>query len=279
MKLKYGIIGHPVKHSLSPAMQNAAFEALGIDAEYLLYDVEPKRLETFLKNAKANNISGLNITIPYKEKVLDFVTLDPDTLFLKQVKAVNTIVRSDDKWQGYNTDIFGFQKHLKEQFDPAAKKTAILGAGGACRAVAYALAVSKAQSIDIFDIDKEKAQNLVAMVKSLFPEFAISGVNSIEELDIRNKDLLVNCTPVGMKEADPCLVKDEMLHKDLFVYDLIYNPAKTKLLAKAEEKGAKISNGLGMLLYQGALAFTYFTGEIPPVKVMEDALKEGVKNL
>ena len=82
-----------------------------------------------------------------------------------------------------------------------------------------------------------------------------------------------------MKEADPCLVKDEMLHKDLFVYDLIYNPAKTKLLVKAEEKGAKISNGLGMLLYQGALAFTYFTEEIPPIKVMEDALKEGVKNL
>ena len=275
----FGLVGYPVKHSLSPLMHNAAFKALNIDAEYKLFEVKPEELNSFLKDLNKSNISGLNITIPYKEKVLDFVTLDPDTLFLKQVKAVNTIVRSDDKWQGYNTDIFGFQKHLKEQFDPAAKKTAILGAGGACRAVAYALAVSKAQSIDIFDIDKEKGQNLVAMVKSLFPEFAISGVNSIEELDIRNKDLLVNCTPVGMKEADPLLVKDEMLHKDLFVYDLIYNPAKTKLLVKAEEKGAKISNGLGMLLYQGALAFTYFTEEIPPVKVMEDALKEGVKNL
>jgi len=275
----FGLVGYPVKHSLSPLMHHAAFKALNIDAEYKLFEVRLEELNNFLKDLNKSNISGLNITVPYKEKVLDFVELGPDSLFLKQVRAVNTIVRRDGKWEGFNTDIFGFQKHLEEQIDPELKRAAILGAGGASRAVVYVLADSKAQSIDIFDIDKEKVKNVVAMVKSLFPEFAISGVNSIDELGIRTKDLLVNCTPVGMKETDLCLVKEEMLHKDLFVYDLIYNPAKTKLLAQAEKKWAKISNGLGMLLYQGVLAFTYFTGVEPPIKVMEEALKEGVKNL
>ena len=275
----FGLVGYPVKHSLSPLMHNAAFKALNIEAEYKLFEVKPEELKPFLKDLNKSNISGLNVTVPYKEKVVDFVELGPESFFLKQVRAVNTIVKTDEAWVGFNTDIPGFQKHLKEQIDPAFKKAVILGAGGASRAVAYVLANSKAQNIDIFDIDKEKVKNVVAMVKSLFPEFAISGVNSIDELDIRNKDLLVNCTPIGLKETDPCLVKEEMLHKDLFVYDLIYNPSKTKLLAQAEKKGAKISNGLGMLLYQGVLAFTHFTGVEPPIEVMEEALKEGVKNL
>ncbi|MFA5276534.1 MAG: shikimate dehydrogenase [Candidatus Omnitrophota bacterium] len=269
----FGLVGYPVKHSLSPLMHNAAFQALNINAEYKLFEIKPEELFNFIKDLDKNNISGLNVTVPYKEKILDFIELDAGSSFLIKVRAANTIVKSGGVWMGFNTDIPGFQKHLKEQFDPKGKKAAILGAGGAARAVAYALTNLKATQIDIFDIDKEKADNVVNMINTLFYAMKISSVDSIEALDIRNKDLLVNCTPIGMKETDPCLIKDELLHKDLFVYDLIYNPEKTKLLALAEKRGAKFSNGLGMLLYQGALSFKHFTGHDAPIKVMQEALK------
>ncbi|MGA2775194.1 MAG: shikimate dehydrogenase [Candidatus Omnitrophota bacterium] len=269
----FGLVGYPVKHSLSPLIHNAAFKALNLNAEYKLFEIKPDELANFLENLDKKNISGLNVTVPHKEKVLDFIELDAEFSFLRQVRAVNTIVKTNGVWNGFNTDIPGFQKHLKEQFEPAGKKTAILGAGGASRAVAYVLANLNAAQIDIFDIDKEKTKNVVSMVKNLFPGFTISSVDSIEELDIKSKSLLVNCTPIGMKETDPCLIKEELLHKDLFVYDLIYNLDKTKLLALAEKKGARVSNGLGMLLYQGALSFKYFTGMDAPIKVMQKALK------
>jgi shikimate dehydrogenase len=117
------------------------------------------------------------------------------------------------------------------------------------------------------------------MVKNLFPGFKIYSVPNIQELDIRSKDLLVNATPIGLKESDPCPVTPEMLHKNLFCYDLIYNPGETKLLALAKKIGAKTSNGLGMLLYQGALSFEQFTGKKAPIDVMRRALNEGVKKI
>ena len=122
--------------------------------------------------------------------------------------------------------------HLKENFDPLNKTVALLGAGGAARAVAYVLAKKEAKEIIIFDIDKSKSENVAGMVKELFPNFQISAVESIEELHIENKDLLINATPVGLKEEDPCLVKEEMLHKDIFVYDLIYKPRFERILTE-----------------------------------------------
>jgi shikimate dehydrogenase len=269
----YGLIGYPIKHSLSPQMHNAAFKSLKINAEYKLFEVKPQELGDFLSNLDKNGICGLNVTVPHKEKALDFVTLDAESFYLRKIRAVNTIVKKKNVWKGFNTDIPGFSKHLKENFNPECKRAAVLGAGGAARAVSYVLADSKAKEIAIFDIDKDKTKAVIEMIENFFPGFNILASENVEDLDIKNKDLLVNATPIGLKESDPCLVKEEMLHKNLFVYDLIYNPAETKLLQIAKQKGAKVSNGLGMLLYQGALSFKYFTGKEPPIEIMRLALK------
>jgi len=269
----YGVLGYPVKHSFSPAMHNAAFSALKINAKYESFEVKPGELGDFLEKSAGRNIIGLNITVPYKEKILDFASLDPESNYLKQIKAVNTIVKIDGKWKGYNTDIAGFSRHLKENFTPSGKKAAIIGAGGAARAVAYVLADSGAREIDIFDIDKNKTKDITCMIKSFFPNFKINAVDRIEGLNIKNKDLLVNATPIGLKETDPCLVEEEVLHKNLFVYDLIYNPAETKLLTLAKHISAKTANGLGMLLYQGMLSFKIWTGQDAPQEVMRQALQ------
>jgi len=272
----YGLIGYPVKHSLSPAMHNAAFKALGIDAHYELFEVKPQDLNSFLDSLSSKEIYGLNVTIPHKENVLDFVKFDRESFFARQIKAVNTIVKKDKIWFGYNTDAPGFIRHLKENIDPRDKRVAVLGAGGAGKAVSYAVANSKSKEIRVFDIDKDKAKNLVDLIGNLFKGLNIKFVNSIVDLDILNKDILINSTPVGMKETDPCLVNKEMLHKDLLVYDVIYNPAETKLLSLAKKVGAKVCNGLGMLLYQGMLSFEIWTGKKAPQEVMWKALSSQI---
>jgi len=268
----FGLVGYPVKHSLSPLMHNAAFRALNIPAEYKLFEVRPEDFNTFLYDLDKFNIYGLNVTVPYKEKAMDFVELSAESFYLRQVRAVNTVVKRENRWQGFNTDIPGFEKHLKENFDPNGKSCAVLGAGGASRAVAYVLAKAGARDLAIFDIDRQKTENVCTMVESLFPGFNVSCVDNIDKLEINNKALLVNSTPVGMKSADPLIVDSGLLHKDLFVYDLIYNPAETRLLKEARARGARTANGLGMLLYQGALSFEYFTGEKAPVEIMREAL-------
>lgn len=270
----YGLIGYPVQHSLSPAMHNAAFKYLNINAEYRLFEVKPDELNDFLNSLSSRNIRGLNVTIPYKEKVLDFVKLDEGSFYLRQIKAVNTIVLKDDVWMGFNTDIPGFQKDIKEKIAITDKRVAILGAGGAARAAAFVIAKLGAKDIFIYDIDKTKSFGLTELIKDLFPGLDIRSVDSIEQLNIKEKDLLINATPVGLKETDHCLIKLDMLHKNLFVYDLIYNPVETKLLSLAKEAGAQTSNGLFMLLYQGMLSFEIWTGQKAPKEVMWQALKK-----
>jgi len=276
--LIFGLIGFPVKHSFSPAMHNAAFKALNINAEYKLFEIKPEDLEGFFLSLEGKGIHGLNVTVPYKEKVLDFVELDSESFYLKRIKAVNTIVIKNGIRKGFNTDIPGFRRDLAEKNGkPENKRIAILGAGGAARAVAFALAEDKAKEIAIYDIDKNKSQNIVDLIKNLFPKLVIAVAETIEQLKIKEKDLLINTTPIGMKNTDHCLVAKEMLHENLFVYDLIYNPPKTKLLALAEKAHVKNSNGLGMLLYQGVLAFTHFTGKNAPVEIMRQALMDEIK--
>ena len=272
----YGLIGYPVKHSLSPAMHNAAFKALGLDAHYELFEVKPEDLGSFLGSLSDQGIYGLNVTIPYKERILDFVKLDSNSFYTKQIRAVNTIVKKDDVWLGFNTDVPGFLRHLKENIEPTDKKIAVLGAGGAGRAVVYAVASSKAQEIVIYDIDKNKAESVVNMIQSLFTDIDVKFVNSVEQLDILQKDILINATPVGMKETDLCLVNEEMLHKNLLVYDVIYNPQETKLLKLANRIGARTCNGLGMLLYQGLLSFEHWIGKKAPQEVMWEALSSQI---
>ncbi|MDD5654325.1 MAG: shikimate dehydrogenase [Candidatus Omnitrophica bacterium] len=277
--LIYGLLGYPVKHSFSPAMHNAAFGALGINAQYRLFEVKPQDLDKFMGSLQQEGISGLNVTVPYKEKVLEFVELDREFAYLKQLRAVNTIVAGFGPLWGFNTDVPGFSRDLKENINPAGKKAVILGAGGGSRAVAYTLAREQAKEITVCDIDTDRAKGLVEMIKSIFPSCQIRFAEGIERLDIVSKDMLINATPIGLKDTDPCLVKQEMLRPGIFVYDLIYNPAKTKLLALAESCGCKASNGLNMLLYQGMLSFTKWTGKEAPYEVMRQALLDSLSAL
>lgn len=268
----YGLIGYPVKHSLSPLMHNAAFKALGISAEYRLFEIKPEEVEGFIHCLSQNNISGLNVTTPYKERVIPL--LDSLSEEARLIGAVNTIRVSGDSSEGFNSDGEGFLKHLTEDlgFSPIGKIIAIIGAGGASRAVSVCLSKLKPKKLAIYDIDKAKALALVSHLKENFKDIDFIQANSIEELNVQESDLLINATPIGMQETDPCLIAESSIHKNLLVYDLIYTPQETKLLKLARLKGAKTSNGLGMLLYQGALCFELWTGQKAPREIMRKAL-------
>jgi shikimate dehydrogenase len=275
----YGLVGYPVKHSLSPLMHNAVFQALAINAEYRLFEVRPGQLERFFDSLSQENISGLNVTIPYKEKVIPL--LDNLSKEASLVGAVNTVRIENNKLEGFNTDGEGFLRHLNDdlKFNPQGKIIAIIGAGGASRAVCVYLAREGPREITVYDIEKTKAELLVAHLKKHFNNLEFRQANSLAELNIRNCDLLLNATPVGMKETDPCVIDENFMHNNLLVYDLIYNPKETKLLKIARIKGARTSNGLGMLLHQGALCFEIWTGQKAPIEIMRSALNEGVKKL
>ena len=280
-KSKYGLIGHPVRHSFSPAMQNAAFHALGIDAEYLLYDVEPEKLESFLKNATANNLSGLNVTIPHKIKAKEYIerkgTLDENA---KRLGAVNTIkIAEDGTLCGYNTDGPGFYRSLVEdlKFEPEGRNVFVLGAGGAARAVIMYLG-NAPKKIFVSDIDKAKTEDLVKHYNRFFDSQRLTIVGESDfKKDLKESELLINATPIGMKESDPSPIDESLFHYGLNIYDLVYNRVYTELVKKANSAKLHAVTGLGMLLYQGAIAFEIWTGAKAPVSVMRKALKDALK--
>ncbi|MBM3254864.1 MAG: shikimate dehydrogenase [Candidatus Omnitrophica bacterium] len=273
----FGVLGYPVKHSLSPAMHNAAFRQLKIKASYKKFEVRPEELGRFLKTIEAKNICGLNVTAPHKEKILSYLT-GYKTSAADEIGAVNTIVVSkDNRLKGYNTDYLGFSKHLSG-LGLRPKRIAIIGAGGAAKAVCFSLAKKGASQIAIYDIDRYKSISLMQRLQESFPGCGLIAVDSIEGLELSDKDLLVNASPVGMKPEDRCLITAAMLPSSIFVYDLIYNPAETKLLSLARQKGLRYSNGLGMLLYQGAESFNlWMKPKKAPLAVMSAALKQALR--
>jgi len=280
-KSTYGIIGHPINHSLSPAMQNAAFRAAVIDAEYLVYDVEPDGLEKFLDGLAAKSIDGLNITIPHKIKVKEYLdqkgSLDGNA---KRLGAVNTIKVAGKNSCGYNTDGPGFYRSLIEdlKFEPEGKNIFVLGAGGAAKAVIMYLG-NGPKKIFASDIDRAKLDALKEHYKKYYDE---KRLEIVVESDIKRamaeSDLLVNATPVGMKEDDPSPVDKNLLHAGMRVYDLVYSRPVTRLVREASSMKLNAVTGLGMLLYQGAIAFEIWTGEKAPLAIMKKALKEALKN-
>ena len=274
----YGLIGWPVKHSLSGFMHNAGFSYYKLNACYKLFPLKENELENFLRSLSKNNIYGLNVTIPYKEKVIKY--LDWKSPEVRFCGASNTIlVEKNNYLKGYNTDGIGFNRHLiyDLKFNPQDKNVLILGAGGAAKAITHQLARRKVASITIYDIDKEKSRKLKEKLAEEFKDCKIQDIFSLEEVDFKNINLLINATPCGMKKNDPSLVEEKMLHKDMLVYDLIYNPPQTKLLKLAQKIGAKTSNGLGMLLYQGMRAFEIWTKRKAPKKIMQEALLKAIE--
>ncbi len=269
----FGIIGHPVRHTMSPAMQNAALRHLGLNGIYVPFDVEPKSLKAAIEGIKSLGICGVNVTIPHKETVIKY--LGHLSHEARLIGAVNTIVNKNGNLIGYNTDVSGFIKAIKRdlKFNPRRRTVFILGAGGAAKAVGFALAMAGAKRIILTDVVDDKALELACEVelKTECECIALKTNSSgIPEM-ILNSSLLVNATPCGMHGGDPIGVKANFLHKGLCVFDLVYNK-DTKLVKAARQKGIKAAGGLNMLLYQGAKAFELWTGKRAPVKVMKRAL-------
>ncbi|KFD41481.1 shikimate dehydrogenase [Peptococcaceae bacterium SCADC1_2_3] len=276
-----GIFGFPVEHSFSPRMQNAAFSFLKLNYIYVPFAVPPQALKQAVAGIRALNLAGVNITIPHKEQVISF--LDEITPSARIIGAVNTIVNQEGRLIGHNTDGAGFLRALKEEinFQPAGKKILLLGAGGGARAVAVALALAGANQFTVANQPFEYAVNLARLIKEntgLKAE-ALPWLETEEGVPaevVEQADLIVQATPVGMYPyEDKCLnIPFNCLRQEQVVCDLIYNPPQTLFLKRAAKAGARVKNGLGMLLYQGALAFELWTGKPAPAAVMQEALKK-----
>jgi shikimate dehydrogenase len=283
-KTTYGIVGNPLSHSLSPQMHNTAFKDLGVDAVYKLFPLKEDELKDFFQKLhdKDSPVFGLNVTIPYKETVIEY--LDVLSPLAQKINAVNTVViTSQRKLIGYNTDAPGFLAHMAElKIDFREKRVAVLGAGGSCRAILTTLCMipERPQSIRIYNRTSARINDLLGDIAQRIDTSIIEPVNNIDDLNIELADILINTTSVGLKGEDDILVDEDMLHTDMFVYDLIYNPKETELLKMAKRRGARTSNGLGMLYYQGVLSFQHWANlqlEEKTKKKMRDALENAIK--
>jgi len=272
MKKIYGIIGDPIEHSLSPVMHNAAFEKRGLDAIYLAFRVSPEEVGNAIKGAKNLGIAGLNVTIPLKEKALSFVNAE---VVAKKIGAINTIDFSSGTPVGYNTDGIGSLRVLKETVgELKAKKVLILGAGGAAKAISFYLDAEGAK-VTIANRTKERAARLASNLRNA--DYIGLDTDTLTKR-IKESDILINATSVGMHpHEDATLVNADMMHPDLVVFDIVYNPVDTKLLREAKKAGVKrIVDGVKMLVYQGAASFRIWTKEEPPVEVMEKVVRDAL---
>lgn len=265
-----GLIGHPVEHSFSPPMHNAAFNALNMDWTYVAFDVEPSNLKSAIDGARSLNIKGLNVTIPHKIEVMKY--LDEIDEVARLIGAVNTIDFRNMK--GYNTDGIGAVKAIEEVTSIKNKNVVVAGAGGASRAISFYIAKYGAESITILNRNVDKASNLAKDI-NLIDDVRADSISQINDY-VCEADILIDTTPVGMHpnvDAD-AIVGAEDMHEDLVVFDAVYNPNETSLIKQAIKANAKPVYGIKMLLYQGAESFKIWTGQNPPVDVMEDALRK-----
>jgi len=272
----YGIFGHPVKHSLSPDMHNSAFSELGLNSVYVAFDIEPENIGEATNAIRAMGIKGINITIPHKQTIIPFLDeVSPDATL---TGAVNTVKNEEGKLSGFNTDVGGFLRAIREDLDfsPEDNTLFLIGAGGAARAVLSAFCMNGGAIVYIADILKDKAIELADQFKGNFENIRIETIE-MEDKDIVSEkfseaDILVNASPAGMDGVGSHDIPLASLKKSAVVYDLVYKPQNTKLLTDARELGHKASGGLTMLLYQGAESFEIWTGETAPVAVMKKAL-------
>ncbi len=279
MTTLYGVLGHPIGHTLSPIMHNAAFDQLSLDARYYAFDVDEKHIEAALRGAQALGFGGLNITLPLKEVVLQYVKAD---VLAQRIGAVNTI---DRMGKGYNTDGIGAVKAL-EHADVRLKGASVvlLGAGGAAKAVAAQLLLAGAR---VLVLNRTQSRSML-LAQHMTNENLACGCDDIEaysldEIDhvLGEADVLINATSVGMHGAlaGQTLVTSRQMHPGLTVFDIVYNPLLTPLLREARTAGARTIDGVKMLVYQGAASFTIWTGLEPPIAVMEQAVRDALQHL
>lgn len=267
-----GLIGHPVEHSFSPPMHNAAFDALNMDYAYVAFDVNPNDLKSAIEGAESLNIKGFNVTIPHKVDVMQY--LDELDEVARLIGAVNTIDFKNLK--GYNTDGIGAVKAIEEVTSIKNKNVVVAGAGGASRAISFYIAKYGAESLTILNRNEAKAESLASDVSDsgLIGEVASDSINAIGNY-MESADVLIDTTPLGMHPNinDEPIVKADMMDEDLVVFDAVYNPNETVLIKEVIKANAKPVYGIKMLLYQGAESFKIWTGKTAPVDVMEKALR------
>ena len=287
------VYGFPIRHSASPAMHNAAFAKLGLNWRYLAFEVHPDNLRAAIAGAKAMQFSGLNLTVPHKLLAMQIVDeLDESS---KTWGAVNTVrfeardaagqwqplhhfsesISGEIRTQGFNTDSDGIARSLREDLGLklAGLKVLLVGTGGAGQVAALRLAMEGVAELFVTDYVIAKAEAVAEEIRKRYPRVKVTVGFPKGEMD-----LLLNATPIGLKPGDPSPVDEKQfpLRQARAVYDMIYKPAETKLLALAKVAGCKTSNGLGMLLHQGAAAFEIWTGKPAPIDVMRRALEQNI---
>ena len=270
----YGLIGDPVEHSFSPPMMNAAFSYMNLDACYLAFQVETKKVSEAIAGIRALNFAGVNVTVPHKSSVIPY--LDEVSPLAKKIGAVNTISNYKGHLKGTNTDFSGFIRSLKKlNFSPKKKTIALLGSGGSARALVAGLADAGALRVMLHNRTAERAEKLVTEFSQYFPLTQLEAV-SLQTIHETPLDLLVNTTTVGMFSSD-LPVDLKKCRKINLLADIIYRPSQTSLLKQAEELGINAVNGIDMLLYQGCDAFTFWTGKQAPEEVMRSQLLSLIK--
>lgn len=270
-----GVIGQPVRHSLSPPMQNAALETLGLNWVYVPFEAPNARVREALQALVALGIVGLNVTVPHKEAVAGLVDERDDTA--KALGAVNTVWNDEGTLRGYNTDGEGFLRSLREEGETAqGRRVALIGAGGAARSVAYAVAREGAAALAIINRTAARAEQVAGLVRAhVGLQAAVLPLEGRPtEAAVREADLVIHSTPRGMHPHcdEPPVIPARWLHEGQCVCDLVYTPRETTLLRAARAQNARTIDGVGMLVHQGAIALERWTGLPAPVEVMRQAL-------
>jgi len=267
-----GVIGDPIEHTLSPAIHNAAFNHLNLDFVFLAFRVKAADLENAIQGMRGLGIHGLNVTMPHKSTVISFLDeVDPTVKFLG---SANTILNNEGRLSGFNTDGVGALKALRENgVELSEKKVLLLGAGGAAKAIAFSLA-EEVGGLVVLNRTPGKAKELAAVLGQRFGKKVVGGPLSSDTIqkNLRDSDILINATKVGMHPHESqTMVEPQWLRSDLTVMDIVYNPIETRLAKDAKAVGAKVINGVEMLIYQGAVSFELWTSRSAPIEVMRRA--------
>ena len=269
----YGIIANPIKHSFSPMMHNTAFETLGIDDVYLAFETPEEKLPSFITSVKTLNIKGFNVSMPYKKRIMDY--LDEVSEEAKLCQSVNTVKNDNGRLIGHISDGKGFvMSCIDKGWDIQNQRIVVLGAGGAACAIIVSLALHGAKEIIVYNrSDKPFVRELNEKLNCPIVFKSLSDLKQLKE-DLKGAYLLIQTTNVGMiPDIDRCLIPDSSyLCEGLKVADIIYKPKETKLLTMAKQNGLEYMNGEGMILYQGAVSFEFWTGQKMPIKEVKQAL-------
>lgn len=272
------VIGNPIEHSLSPAIHNAAFDHLGLNYVYLAFRVED--VSSAIAGIRGLGIKGISVTIPHKVEVIKYV--DEIDEIADRIGSVNTIVNKNSSLKGYTTDGTAAVRSLKENgVDIKGKRILILGSGGAARAIAFTLIMKeKPASLVIGGVIQKEIDKLVQDISDIDSKHLAGFIVNEKSLErrVQDADILIQCTPVGMHpKINDTPVPKRLLRSSLTVFDIIYNPLKTRLIRDAEETGCVIVSGIDMFVYQAALQFELWTDRPAPIDIMKKALLENLK--